>query len=52
MHMVLIGDLKRCLPAQEDCDMEYFNLDIVPIQERCKERGDIKHVRCELCHMP
>ncbi len=25
--------------------MAYFNLDIKPIQERCAERGDIKHVR-------
>lgn len=30
---------------QEDCDMEYFNIDIAAIQARCKERGDIKHVR-------
>ncbi|GAX75733.1 hypothetical protein CEUSTIGMA_g3176.t1 [Chlamydomonas eustigma] len=30
---------------QEDCDMEYFNLDVSKIQERCEERGDIKHVR-------
>ncbi|KAG2491413.1 hypothetical protein HYH03_010202 [Edaphochlamys debaryana] len=30
---------------QEDPDMEYFSLDIKPIQERCAERGDIKHVR-------
>ncbi|KAF5840147.1 protein-tyrosine phosphatase-like protein [Dunaliella salina] len=30
---------------QEDTDMAYFNLDLRPIQERCKERGDIKHVR-------
>ena len=29
----------------EDCDMEYFNLDVSKIQERCEERGDIKHVR-------
>ena len=32
------------LPA-EDCDMEYFNLDISKVQERCEQRGDIKHVR-------
>ena len=25
--------------------MAYFNLDILPIQERCQQRGDIKHVR-------
>ncbi len=31
--------------SQEDCDMAWFNLDIKPIQERCAERGDIKHVR-------
>ncbi|GFR41929.1 hypothetical protein Agub_g2722 [Astrephomene gubernaculifera] len=30
---------------QEDSDMEYFSLDIRPIQARCAERGDIKHVR-------
>lgn len=30
---------------QEDCDMEYFGLDIKAIQARCKERGDIQHVR-------
>lgn len=29
---------------QEDCDMEYFNIDIAAIQQRCKEVG-IKHVR-------
>lgn len=29
---------------QEDCDMEYFGIDIAAIQERCKEVG-IKHVR-------
>lgn len=29
---------------QEDSDMEYFNLDIKPIQARCEERG-VKHVR-------
>eukprot|EP00798_Chlamydomonas_sp_ICE-L_P008085 gene8085-1327_t len=36
----------RILPDLiENCDMEYFSLDIVPIQERAKERGDIQHVR-------
>lgn len=25
--------------------MEYFNLDISKVQERCEQRGDIKHVR-------
>jgi len=30
---------------QEDTDMAYFNLDLQPILDRCKERGDIKHVR-------
>lgn len=30
---------------QENSDMEYFSLDITAIQERCKERGDIEHVR-------
>ena len=30
---------------QEDSDMAYFDLDIKPIIERCKQRGDIKHVR-------
>lgn len=29
---------------QEDCDMEYFGIEITPIQQRCKELG-IKHVR-------
>jgi hypothetical protein len=29
---------------QEDCDMEYFGIDVSAIQERCKEVG-IKHVR-------
>ncbi|GLC68762.1 hypothetical protein PLESTF_000734000 [Pleodorina starrii] len=30
---------------QEDPDMAYFNLDLAPIQARCAERGDVKHVR-------
>ena len=30
---------------QEDSDMAYFDLDINPIIERCKQRGDIKHIR-------
>ena len=30
---------------QEDSDMAYFSLDVGPIQKRCEERGDIKHVR-------
>ena len=30
---------------QEDSDMAYFDLDINPIFERCKQRVDIKHVR-------
>ncbi len=30
---------------QEDSDMAYFDLDVKPIIERCKQRGDIKHVR-------
>ncbi|KIY93575.1 hypothetical protein MNEG_14385, partial [Monoraphidium neglectum] len=30
---------------QEDCDMDYFKIDIEAIRERCRERGDIKHVR-------
>lgn len=34
--------LLACL--QEDCDMEYFGIDIAGIRERCKEVG-IKHVR-------
>jgi hypothetical protein len=32
------------LCVQEDCDMEYFGIDIAAIQQRCKEVG-IKHVR-------
>ncbi|KAI8476474.1 MAG: phosphatases II [Monoraphidium minutum] len=30
---------------QEDCDMDYFSIDIAAIRARCAERGDIKHVR-------
>ena len=30
---------------QEDSDMAYFDLDIKPIIDRCKQHGDIKHVR-------
>lgn len=30
---------------QEDSDMAYFDLDINPIVDRCKQLGDIKHVR-------
>ena len=26
--------------------MAYFNLDLEPIRQRCRERGDVKHVRC------
>eukprot|EP00775_Hariotina_reticulata_P010276 gene10276-10435_t len=29
---------------QEDCDMEYFGIDIAAIQQRCREVG-VKHVR-------
>jgi len=32
--------------------MEYFNLDVSKIQERCKERGDIKHVRFPIRCVP
>jgi hypothetical protein len=32
----------RCL--QEDCDMEYFGIDIAAIHTRCKEVG-LQHVR-------
>lgn len=30
---------------QQDSDMEYFKLDIQPILNRIKERGDVQHVR-------
>lgn len=30
---------------QEDCDLAYFDIDIEGIRERCRQRGDIKHVR-------
>lgn len=30
---------------QEDCDLEYFDIDIKGIQARAAARGDIKHVR-------
>jgi hypothetical protein len=30
---------------QEDCDLDYFNIDIKAIAERCDQRGDIRHVR-------
>jgi protein-tyrosine phosphatase len=29
---------------QEDCDMEYFGIDIAAIQQRCREVG-VRHVR-------
>jgi hypothetical protein len=34
--------VRLCL--QEDCDMEYFGIDIAAIQARCKEVG-LQHVR-------
>ena len=37
------------LCLQEDSDMDWFKLDVAPIQARCKERGDIEHIRCA-CH--
>ncbi|KAG1655815.1 hypothetical protein FOA52_008378 [Chlamydomonas sp. UWO 241] len=30
---------------QEDSDLEYFGIDMAAIKARCKERGDIRHVR-------
>jgi protein-tyrosine phosphatase len=33
-----------CYCLQEDCDMEYFGIDIAAIQARCKEVG-LQHVR-------
>ncbi len=30
---------------QEDSDMEYFDLDLEPIRQRCMERGDVAHNR-------
>jgi len=30
---------------QEDCDLEYFGIDVGAIAARCAERGDIRHVR-------
>lgn len=30
---------------QEDCDLDYFNIDVKAIADRCAERGDIRHVR-------
>lgn len=36
--------LLSVLPSQEDCDMEYFGIDIAAIQQRCKEVG-VRHVR-------
>ncbi|GMH36175.1 hypothetical protein BSKO_04043 [Bryopsis sp. KO-2023] len=34
------------LNLQENSNLEYFDLDIKPIQQRCEERGDINLVRC------
>lgn len=33
------------LCLQQDSDMEYFSLDIVPILARAREREDVHHVR-------
>jgi hypothetical protein len=33
------------LCLQENSDMEYFSLDILPIRARCKERSDVQHLR-------
>jgi protein-tyrosine phosphatase len=30
---------------QEDCDLDYFGIDVAGIAARCAERGDIRHVR-------
>lgn len=30
---------------QEDINLDYFGVDIAAIQDRCNERGDIKHLR-------
>lgn len=38
-------NVKVVFCLQMDSDMEYFDLDINPIIQRCKERGDVKHVR-------
>lgn len=38
-------NVKTVLSLQEDCDMEFFSLDLLPIQERCQARSDIQHVR-------
>ncbi len=33
------------LCLQQDSDMEYFDLDINPILQRARERGDVHHIR-------
>ncbi|KAG2440133.1 hypothetical protein HXX76_004246 [Chlamydomonas incerta] len=43
-HLFDKENVRTVFCLQEDPDMAYFNLDIVPIQERCAELG-VKHVR-------
>ena len=40
-HAGVIKSLRVCCRS----DMEWFSLDINPVLQRCKERGDIEHIR-------
>lgn len=33
------------LCLQEDSDMAWFDLDVAPIEARCRDRGDVQHIR-------
>ncbi|KXZ48593.1 hypothetical protein GPECTOR_26g496 [Gonium pectorale] len=44
-HLADKEGVRTVFCLQEDSDMAYFSLDVKPIQARCEERGDIKHVR-------
>lgn len=44
-HLADHENVRVVFCLQEDKDMRYWNLDLHPIEQRCRERGDIKHVR-------
>lgn len=36
------------LCLQENVNLDYFSVDITAIEERCEERGDVRHIRCPI----
>jgi hypothetical protein len=39
------GGVTTIFCLQEDCDLDYFGIDVASIAARCAERGDVRHVR-------